>query len=318
MCETWEDHLHAHLSSLIETQYYNYLAVHQRIPATLQKFPIYDAVQHHGGHDARFLSRIIDTLKNTDVISAEAHSAQREVQGSLLSERVTDILVELSRQLELFEKNPDYEPSTEDRDSKGLNIFDFRLLRVVVHIVLVLKSLGAGFATGSREWQYAEDVVAGYMDVLATSGKFDLVPLYAGQISKERASKVMGKILVKVTSEPTRLKLLGLMKSYDIDIPETLKQMISIVFELTSKAYLSLPLPNWTGILSPRTTGINNTESLIEEDEILIRALEWLLLVPEMKGQMMQDGCIVYKRFLRKSITVNIWRHSDKLSNSYW
>ncbi|KAF8415824.1 107-domain-containing protein [Tirmania nivea] len=298
MCSTWEDHLFAHLNSVIETQYYNYLLMHQRIPVTVQKFPIYDAIQHHGGPDAKFLARIIDSLQADGRVSGEAHHPQRILQGSLISERLAETLKEMSRQVELLKKDADYEPSAEERPLTGLDISDFRLLRVVVHIVLILESLGSGFSLGSREWQYAEDVVAGYMDVLASSGKYGLVPLYAGQISKQRASKEMGIILVKVTDEATRVELLSLMKNYAIDIRESLRYMICNVFEITALAYIKMPLPNWTGILAPRTTGINDTQSLTEEDEAMIRALEWMLLVPELKGQIMQNGCIMYNRFL--------------------
>ncbi|RPB28299.1 nuclear pore protein 84/107 [Terfezia boudieri ATCC MYA-4762] len=298
MCSTWEDHLFAHLNSVIETQYYNYLLIHQRIPVTVQRFPIYDAIQHHGGPDARFLPKIIDSLQADSRVTGEAHHPQRILQGSLISERLAVTLKEMSRQVELLRKDPDYEPSAEERHLTGLDISDFRLLRVVVHIVLILESLGSGFSPGSKEWQYAEDVVAGYMDVLASSGKYSLVPLYAGQISSQRASKEMGVILVKVTDERTRIELLSLMKGYAIDIRESLKFMMCNVFEITAPAYIKVPLPNWTGILAPRTTGINDIQSLTEEDETMIRALEWMLLVPELKGQIMQDGCIVYNRFL--------------------
>ena len=287
--------------------------MHQRVPVTVQKFPIYDAIQHHGGPDAKFLPRIIDTLQADSRVSGEAHNPQRILQGSLISERLVETLKEMSRQVELLKKNPDYEPSAEERGLAGVDISDFRLLRVVVHIVLILESLSCGFSPGSQEWEYAEDVVAGYMDVLASSGKYRLVPLYAGQISKQRASKEMGVILMNVTDEATRIELLSLMKDYAIDICESLRCMMCNVFEITAPAYIKVPLPSWTGILAPRTTGINDTQYLTEEDETMIRALEWMLLVPELKGQMMHDGCIVYNRFLCKPPTLHYMLHdTDK------
>lgn len=299
MCRSWEDHLFAHLNSIIETQYYNFLATNHRVPTTVQRFSIYDAVQHHGGVDSKFLPRIIDTLHHNITVHEEAGEPQRILQGSLISDRLADILAELSRQLDAAKKNSEYEPSIDETDMKGVNISDFRLLRVVVHIVLVLKSLGLGFTSTSQEWRHAENVIAGYMDALAQLGKYELVPLYAGHISKHRASEVMGVILVKVTDEQTRIRLLGLMRNYDIDIPETLRHIMINVFEYTEASYLQIPLPSWTGILNP-TIGIYDAEAVTSEDEALIRALEWMLLVPPLKGQMMQDGCTVYTRFLGK------------------
>ena len=295
-CRTWEDHLFAHLNSLIETQYYNYLAAHRRIPALVQKFPVYDAIQHHGGQDAKFLPRIIDTLRNNGELQDEIRESQRIIQGALMSERLTDIVAELSRQLDVYKKDPEYEPSDEER-SRGLDISDFRLLRVVVHILLVLKGLDAGFSSETPEGQQAENVIAGYMELLAEAGKHELIPLYAGHLSKKRASKVMGEILVKVINEDTRVRLLGLMKDYDIDIPDALRHMINNVFELTHQRYARIPLPSWTGILAQENSGINDSSLLKEEDEQMIRALEWMLLVPELKQQIMGDGCIAYKRF---------------------
>ncbi|KAF8477383.1 nuclear pore protein 84/107 [Kalaharituber pfeilii] len=298
VCRTWEDHLFAHLNTLIESQYYNYLAAHQRIPALAQKFPIFDALQHHGGPNVKLLPKIIDALLNDEHIHAESREAQRIVQGALISERLTEVVEELSKQLETWHNDPEYEPGDIERDLQGLDISDFRLLRVVVHILLILKSLNAGFPSDSGQWEQAENVIAGYIDLLATAGKHELTPLYAGHISKKKAAKVMGQIMVKVTNEETRTRLLGLMKTYGIDVSEALKHMINTVFVLTEPHYFRMPPPTWTGILDNSTTGIYDSSSITEEDRTMIRALEWVLLVPELREDMIGDGCIVYKRFL--------------------
>ncbi|KAI5810121.1 107-domain-containing protein [Peziza echinospora] len=294
-CETWEDHLFAHINSLIETKYHNFLALHHRIPATVEKFPIYDAILNHGGPDGAFLPRIIDYLQENSQIEFGEQDSQRILQGSLISERLDIITAELSRQLALYGKDPDYEP--EDNEFLALKISDFKSFRVIVHILLVLKLLGSGAIPGTQAWTNTENVIAGYIQLLATAGKHDLIPLYAGQLSKAKAIQVMGVILVQITDERSRERHLKLMEKYEIDIPATLKEMMATALIRSQERYKYIPIPKSTGVISSQINSINNPEALEEEDEALIRALEWLLLVKSLRNEVMRAGCKVYMRF---------------------
>lgn len=224
----------------------------------------------------------------------------RIIQGALISLRFHELVQELDRQLKHFKDDPDYDPVLEE-GTFGLDVTEHRTLRVVVHIILVLQSLNAGFTELEPHFEAAESLIAGYIDFLSLAGKSELIPLYAGRLSPAKAVEVMGKILVHVKDE-SRLELLKLMKMHHIDVEGCLKKTMEIVLEATEDVYEK----HRKGVF--RLTGLKGESGLNgelrEEDEMLIRGLEWLLLGgDELKSEVIKKGVVVYKRFLRESNT---------------
>lgn len=297
VCESWEDHLYAHMNSLVEEYYTQYLHRNGRIPLSTLKFPTFDSTAFHSRtgsltDDDSILSRIIDSLASLEHLKSEARIPLRIIQGSLLSQRFHELVGELNRQLQRFSEDPDYDPGSEE-GYMGLEITDCRMLRVVVHILLILQSLNAGFTPGTPNHEAAEGLIAAYIDFLGEINKHELIPLYAGRLSPQKAINVMGGLLRGITSDAKRMELLKLMKLHNIDYVGCLRKGMENSLEVTSNTYEK----ERRGVVSLSAA----VEEIQEEDEILIQGLEWLVLGGyELRADVVKNATVVYKRLLRE------------------
>ncbi|PWW77004.1 hypothetical protein C7212DRAFT_357432 [Tuber magnatum] len=258
-------------------------------------FPAFDSTAFHSrvgslAEDDAVLSRIIDSLATLDYIRAESRVPLRVIQGSLMSLRFHELVDELYRQLLTFRDNPDYDPLGEE-DSIGVDVTDCRTLRIVVHILLVLQLLNAGFTEDTPYHTQAEFLIAAYIEFLAEAGKLKSIPLYAGRLSPQKAIDVMGVILNKIREEPLRLELLELMRTHNIDYVGCLKKGMEIALGLTKSHYENER--RHVATLSV-TAG-----EILEEDNLLIQGLEWLVLGgDELKAESVKCATVIYKRLL--------------------
>ncbi|KAG0133595.1 hypothetical protein HOY82DRAFT_556132 [Tuber indicum] len=295
VCASWEDHLFAHMNSLVEEYYSQYLLRHGRLSPAATIFPAFDSTAFHSrvgslAEDETVLSRIIDSLASLDHIKAESRVPLRVIQGSLMSLRFHELVDELYRQLLAFRDLPGYDPLHEE-DSIGVDVTDCRTLRIVVHILLVLQLLNAGFTEDTPFHVQAEGLIAAYIEFLAEAGKVKLIPLYAGQLSPQKAIDAMGAILNKIREEPLRLELLELMRAHNIDYVGCLKKGMEIALGLTKNHYESER--RHVATLSV-TAG-----EILEEDNLLIQGLEWLVLGgDELKAESVKCATVIYKRLL--------------------
>ncbi|CUS06982.1 unnamed protein product [Tuber aestivum] len=295
ICASWEDHLFAHVNSLVEEYYSQYLLQHGRLSPTAMSFPAFDSTAFHSrtgslAEDDTVLSRIIDTLASLDHIQAESRVPLRVIQGSLMSLRFHELVDELYRQLLTFRDNPDYDPLGEE-GSIGVDVTDCRTLRIVVHILLVLQLLNAGFTEDTPYHTQAEFLIAAYIEFLAEAGKLKLIPLYAGRLSPQKAIDVMGVILNKIREEPLRLELLELMRTHNIDYVGCLKKGMEIALGLTKSHYEN----ERRHVATLSVTA----DEILEEDNLLIQGLEWLVLGgDELKAESVKCATVVYKRLL--------------------
>jgi nuclear pore complex protein Nup107 len=209
-----------------------------------------------------------------------------------MSLRFHELVEELNRQLQRFSEDPEYDPGSED-GYIGLEITDYRMLRVVVHILLILQSLNAGFTPGTPHHEAAEGLIAAYIEFLGEINKHELIPLYAGRLSPKKAIDVMGGLLRKITSDAKRMELLKLMKLHNIDYVGCLKKGMENSLDLTSDTYEK----ERRGVVSLSTA----VGEIQEEDEVLIQGLEWLVLGGrELRAEVVKNCTVVYKRLLRE------------------
>ncbi|KAG0640114.1 hypothetical protein HOY80DRAFT_920624 [Tuber brumale] len=294
-CASWEDHLFAHLNSLVEEYYSQYLLRHERLSPAATSFPAFDSTAFHSrvgslAEDETVLSRIIDSLASLDYLKAESRVPLRVIQGSLMSLRFHELVDELYRQLLAFRDITDYDPLHEE-DSIGVDVTDCRTLRIVVHILLVLQLLNAGFTEDTPFHTQAEALIAAYIEFLAEAGKVKLIPLYAGRLSPQRAIDVMGGILNKIREDPLRLELLELMKTHNINYVGCLKKGMEIALDLTKNHY-----ENERRHVATLSVTVGE---ILEEDNLLIQGLEWLVLGgEELKAESVKCATVIYKRLL--------------------
>lgn len=289
------------MNSLVEEYYTDFLANYSRIPSSATKFPIFNSTAFHSKNgtlnDDSILTRIIDSLAAAPVLRAESRIPLRVIQGAILSSRVHTLVVDLDRQLENFKADPDYNVLNDD-DFIGLDVTDHRTLRVVVHLVFILQSLGVEFTQHSPYYTAAENIIAAYIGFLALCGKNELIPLYAGRLSPTKAVDVVGGILVNVRDDGQRFELLRLMQIHFIDVEGCLVRTMEVCLELTQEVY-DRERKGVVRLAALKGDGLKG--GLSYEDDMLVRGLEWLVLGGDgLKSEVIKKGVVVYKRFLRK------------------
>lgn len=287
------------MNSLVEEYYSSYLFSHARISSSVTKFPIFNSTAFHSKMDTleddTILERIINSLAAADVLKNESRMPLRIIQGSLISSRFNELVEELDRQIKRLHEDPEYDPVLEE-DSSGLDAADHNTLRVVVHMLLVIQSLNGGFTANTPYLEPAENIIAAYIDFLSECGKSELIPLYAGRLSPEKAIKVMGEVLIKIRDDSQRLELLRLMRMHGIDVEGCLVRTMEISLEMTEDLY-ERERKGAVRLSTLKGEGLKG--ELSDEDDMLVRGLEWLVLGgDELKSEVIGKGVVVYKRFL--------------------
>jgi nuclear pore complex protein Nup107 len=91
-------------------------------------------------------------------------------------------------------------------------------LRVLVHIHIVLsKALGAFRLQTIPEVTSMDNVVAAYIEFLRITKRFQLIPLYAAQLSADRPIACLARVLPDIKNEEEQRGIIRLMDQYGID-----------------------------------------------------------------------------------------------------
>lgn len=297
------------MNSLVEEYYTDFLTNYSRIPSSATKFPIFNSTAFHSKtgtlNDDSILTRIIDSLAAAPVLRAESRTPLRVIQGAIISSRVHTLVVDLDRQLEILRVDSDYDVQN-DNYSTGLDVTDERTLRVVVHLVFILQSLGVEFTQHSPYYAAAENIIAAYIQFLSLCGKNELIPLYAGRLSPAKAVEVIGRVLVKVRDDGQRFELLRLMRMHYIDVEGCLVRTMELCLEDTQEVY-ERERKGVVRLAALKGEGLKG--ELSDDDQMLVRGLEWLVLGGDgLKSEVIKKGVIVYKRFLREYLIYHFYK----------
>ncbi|KAK6353824.1 Nucleoporin nup84 [Orbilia blumenaviensis] len=292
-CESWHDHVHAQVNALIEAEYESFLQMEGRVSAKVLKLPAPNAVEALGPRNA--VAKIVDSLSRPNDFRFSAspqNTALRAVQGAIISNRIPKLVKIFAFQLKEFRRDPAYEP--EKDTNTPVDCTDWKLLRIVTHLIILLQHLGQWPENGP-DADSAQEVIAGYIRMLAAAEKYGIIPLYASRLSRDRCVEVMGEVLMHVTDESTRDDIIRSFQSYELDTQATLKRTMENAFIQTEVFYKHDELP--IQILSEFSLSWQDRRKVQPEDEKLIRTAEWMLHVDEMKEDLINAGVMIFKRF---------------------
>src|SRR5437667_11625616 len=108
----------------------------------------------------------------------------------------------------------------------------------------------------------------------------------------------MGGVLLNIKDYKTRNDMKQLFKVHNLDLPATLRRTIENALTETEEEYKRDDMP--TNIALQFQILPEKRRTMLPEDELLIRTMEWMLLVDHMRDDLVGAGNIVYKRFLCK------------------
>ncbi|KAK6529291.1 Nucleoporin nup84 [Arthrobotrys megalospora] len=291
-CENWHDHVYTQVNALIEAQYEHFLHREGRVSSQVLKLPVPD-VTTLGTHNV--VAKIVDSLSRPNdfrFAASPQNTALRAVQGAIISNRIPKLVGIFASQLREFRRNPGYEP--EKDTNTPVDCTDWKLLRIVTHLIIILQHLGQWPESGP-DADAAQEVIAGYIRMLAAAEKYGIIPLYAARLSRDRCVEVMGEVLMHVTHEQTREDIIRSFRSYGLDTQATLKRAMENAFIQTEVFYKHEELP--IQILSEFSLSWQDRRKVQPEDEKLIRTAEWMLHVDEMREDLIHAGVMMFKRF---------------------
>ena len=319
VCKSWDDFLFAHYNALLRTQFDNYLQQHYSEPAftsNFSTFEAFDAVQFHG--DPQETGRkLIESLKLDSRTSTETLNPMNMLQGVLIADQFEDFVYQQGLALSKFANANGLSnliPATKERPenedvTRYITMDDHDSLRVLVHMLLIYKSTGLVF--GPHRQPIVENIIVSYVSFLRLAGKEELIPLYCSQLSGNRRYATLSRNLIDVINPEQRTTQIHLMKNLGLDVQE----FVSFQARYLMRDYQDLeedyPATEFKMMeLDPRSDGTGrriipdffgkDPDAIERVDMLLIRSLEWFLLVDGMWSETFKFGTMIYLRFFSK------------------
>ncbi|KAI8913575.1 nuclear pore protein 84/107 [Gorgonomyces haynaldii] len=243
VCETWEDHVWAHFTSLLETQLEKgLLSIGQRLkqPTTLQmKLPEYNLDK----------TQVFDMLLKHEnpEIQDKAKDPFRIIQAHLILDSMDMLLQQVCHQLQNEQQIPHQE----------------QVLRFLVHLILMYDTLEVHI-TAQDEHVYL--VFKHYIQTLIQSQQGILVPLFLNRLPQELQIECYADFLQTVPKEE-------MAKYYHMGLDEGLD-----MFEIAKTTVYSIFLKHGSmdSLEDDYYPLLSLTDPLSKSDITQIDALEWL------------------------------------------
>lgn len=329
--KTWDDFLFAHYNALLRTQFDSYL-IKQGGPdmmSIVQSFPVFNAVQQHGD-PATAGKRLVATLETDNRTKAEALTPAKALQAAIVANDLDKHLYQqglvLSKHANHKEKSnliPDYGIPPPERTDKFFDLSDHDGLRILAHVLIVISTLDrlsgfskddGSFAALQIRHRVQEHIIAAYASFLRLADLEVVVPLYCSKLMGPRVYENLARNLIQIEDHDARAHQLSIMKKLGLDIAEFGRVQARICLEDVNESRATCeangnfsilqngpPTLKYGRIVKPDFFG-EDAEFVDREDELIIRSLEWLMMIPEQFGETCAYATRVYKYFLSKYI----------------
>ncbi|KAG5981290.1 hypothetical protein E4U55_003106 [Claviceps digitariae] len=332
VAKTWDDYLFANYNALLRSQIDTYMLSQcppEMVSTLAQSFSVFDAVQFHGDTD-NVEKRLIQTIGSNPRVQAEANEPNKALQASFIANELDRHLYEqglvITAAANKFSKSRLVRKGLED-DEDELNVpkhkyFDLAQhngLRIAAHVFVLVSLLNRFEMQESdsfqqktpADWRFLqENILAAYTDYLRRCTLPELIPLYCSILDAPRCHEVLSWNVIEESDADNRLTQLKLIRQAGIDVPTFVEMQANLFFsELDSDPNLAVTDESFrileagsAGSRSKRRIKIDffgdEEDAVDQKDGLVIRALEWLLIVEETWPKVFSIGTKVYKYFL--------------------
>lgn len=319
VCKSWDDFMFAHYNALLRTQFDKHLQELYSEPAfavNFSTFEAFDAVQFHG-EPQEAGRKLIESLKLDSRTSSETLDPMNMLQGVLIADQFEDFVYQQGLALSKFANasgRSNLIPATKERPenedvTRYITMDDHDSLRALVHMLLIYKSTGMVF--GPHRQPIVENIIVSYISFLRLAGKEELIPLYCSQLSGTRRYATLSRNLVDVVNPDQRMTQIHLMKNLGLDVQEFVSYQARYLAFDHSDQEQGYPGSGFKMMeLDPQSDGTGrriipdffgkDPDQIDMVDMLLIRSLEWFLLVDGMWSETFTFGTMVYLRFFSK------------------
>ncbi|KAI1003649.1 Nucleoporin [Podosphaera aphanis] len=333
VCRSWDDFIFIHYNSLLRNQFDDYLKRHHL--KSLVTLPNsnrgnFDAIQFHG-ETSSAVPRLIENLKANPRTAIESKKPMKMIQGVLLADQFADFIyqqgIALSKIANATGISRVIPPNEEQHQNENLTRYvsmdDHDSLRVLTHILILFMGLGLDLGGVYRETE-VQNVIVAYISFLRLAGKEELIPLYCSQLSGKRKYAILSRNLIDIIDEDQRMVQIKLMRELGLDVQEFVSLQARFLLEdfpdLTSgypaSQSFTLFSDNPDSPSSQRTLAkdfIGEEDSVERIDLLLIRSLQWYLLVDGLWAEAFRFGTMLYLRFFKnlhlcaaKMLSINV------------
>ena len=330
VCKSWGDFLFAHYNSILRSQFDSFLVRRsgEKATAITQKFPSFSAGSH-GSDPVGLGRRLIANLETDPRTATEALSVMKALQGAVIAGNLDQHLfqqgVVLTKDANRSHQSrliPDMGGKLPDSLSldKFFELSNHDYLRIATHILIIVSALdelsGASKEGGPMDvrHQIQEHIVVAYISFLRLANLPEMVPLYASKLHGPRVYQILSRNLNDITDPNARLHQLNLIRKLGLDVDQFVRIQPEIYladadvdnakFEVKEKLRILHPdepklILKYGRVLKPDFFG-EDAEHIDNEDDLIIRAMEWLMLTPGQFMETCEYAIRIYKYFLSK------------------
>jgi len=321
VCKSWNDYVFVHYNALLKNQYDLYLQGLRSQVSEIKnslRLSAFDAVAQYGDSGTAG-KQLVARLRVDPQTSQQTLEPMKLLQGVLIADDFKDFIYQqglsLSRTANIGEVSslmPARNEQPKDDDIiEYVALNDHDGLRVLVHTLLIFRSLGMDLGGYGQEIE-VENCIVAYISFLRLAGKEELIPLYSSQLSGVRKYAVLARNLIDVTDHNQRVTQIKLMRELGLDVQNFVKMQSRFLLSDhpdESKDYpaartfklfednLSFKSSKWK--LRHNIQGQYGEEPE-RIDMLLIRSLEWYLLVDGLWSETFSVGTLLYMRFYSK------------------
>ncbi|KAG4032097.1 hypothetical protein MFRU_007g00110 [Monilinia fructicola] len=315
VCQSWDDYVFTHYNALLRTQFDNYI---QSGPQGLMdgtlSFGTLDAIVLHGDN-AIAGKRLVESLKTDPRTAEETSHPMKMLQGVLIGDQFADFIYQQGLALSKFANAettsnliPRSNEEPKDQDiTNYVNLGDHESLRVFTHAILIFRGLGLDLG-GILKESVIENVIVAYISFLRLANKAELIPLYCSQLSGARRYATLSRTLIDITDHEQRVTQIRLMRELGLDVQQFVNYQSRFLLADHPDGAQGYPSPKDFHILMDDGKGGRkvkrdfmgqDSETLDRIDLLLIRSLEWYLLVDGLWSETFMVGRILYQRFYK-------------------
>jgi nuclear pore complex protein Nup107 len=265
-CQSWHDHLYAHYNALLLSRFDTYLLQNHphRVPESMTaKFLFQDAVTHIGNWETAS-EQVIDLLKRQKGMEGLSTKPFALLQGALIGRKLSALMIQVGLAIADMQNDderpfslllrPDTAGALEGMESVGNERLSTtadcykdlarnpHTLRILTHLFIIFHGvMGRQREPASADpnnWMAMDNVVTTYIEFLRVTKKLDLIPLYAAQLTPERAGHCLARVLPDIKNHDEQRRSVALMEAYGIDVVEVTVQMFQYACHLIGFTHL--------------------------------------------------------------------------------
>jgi len=323
VCRSWGDFVFAHYNALLRSQFDTHLhKLHpqQTLISNSPTFGVFDAVQFHGDSETAG-KRLIENLKTNARTTSETLRPMKMLQGVLIANQFDHFIYQQGLALSKFANASGASnliPATNERPeneniNKYISMDDHDSLRVLAHVLLIFTSLGLDMG-GESCRPVIENVIVSYISFLRLAGKEELIPLYCAQLSGERRYATLCRNLIDVTDHEQRVTQIKLMRELGLEVQRFVNFQSRFLFADYPEKRDGYPAAGNFKLMEYGQGSVRNVrrdffgddpDKVDRVDMLLIRSLEWYLLVDGLWSETFAIGTMLYLRFFSKLYCVS-------------